>query len=65
MLHFFGKMQKMQLTVYYLPITEKKLAGLMAAPPVAKRDWVDARITKIYAGTNEIMKELIGRTMGL
>jgi alkylation response protein AidB-like acyl-CoA dehydrogenase len=27
--------------------------------------WVDARITKIYAGTNEIMKELIGRTMGL
>jgi alkylation response protein AidB-like acyl-CoA dehydrogenase len=29
------------------------------------RAWVDARITKIYAGTNEIMKELIGRTMGL
>jgi acyl-CoA dehydrogenase len=29
------------------------------------RAWVDARITKIYAGTNEIMRELIGRTMGL
>jgi alkylation response protein AidB-like acyl-CoA dehydrogenase len=29
------------------------------------RAWVDARITKIYAGTNEIMKEMIGRTMGL
>ncbi len=29
------------------------------------RAWVDARITRIYAGTNEIMKELIGRTLGL
>lgn len=27
--------------------------------------WVDARVSRIYAGTNEIMKELIGRTMGL
>ena len=26
---------------------------------------VDARVSRIYAGTNEIMKELIGRTMGL
>ncbi|WP_249010611.1 acyl-CoA dehydrogenase family protein [Conexibacter sp. DBS9H8] len=29
------------------------------------RAWVDARVNRIYAGTNEIMKELIGRTMGL
>ncbi len=29
------------------------------------RAWVDARIGRIYAGTNEIMKELIGKTMGL
>jgi acyl-CoA dehydrogenase len=29
------------------------------------RLWVDARLGRIYAGTNEIMKELIGRTMGL
>ena len=27
--------------------------------------WIDARITRIYAGTTEIMKELIGRSMGL
>jgi long-chain-acyl-CoA dehydrogenase len=27
--------------------------------------WVDARVARIYAGTNEIMKELIGRSMGL
>jgi alkylation response protein AidB-like acyl-CoA dehydrogenase len=29
------------------------------------RAWIDARIGRIYAGTNEIMKELIGKTMGL
>jgi alkylation response protein AidB-like acyl-CoA dehydrogenase len=29
------------------------------------RAWVDARITRIYGGTTEIMKELIGRSMGL
>jgi long-chain-acyl-CoA dehydrogenase len=29
------------------------------------RQWVDARVTRIYAGANEIMKELIGRSMGL
>ncbi|MCO5314622.1 MAG: acyl-CoA dehydrogenase family protein [Solirubrobacterales bacterium] len=29
------------------------------------RAWVDARVGRIYAGTNEIMKELIGKTMGL
>ena len=32
--------------------------------PISKA-WADARVTKIYAGTNEIMKELIGRSMGL
>jgi alkylation response protein AidB-like acyl-CoA dehydrogenase len=29
------------------------------------RMWVDQRVNRIYAGTNEIMKELIGRSMGL
>jgi alkylation response protein AidB-like acyl-CoA dehydrogenase len=28
------------------------------------RAWADARVTKIWAGTNEIMKELIGRSLG-
>jgi long-chain-acyl-CoA dehydrogenase len=27
--------------------------------------WIDARITRIYGGTNEIMKEIIGRSLGL
>jgi alkylation response protein AidB-like acyl-CoA dehydrogenase len=37
--------------------------GYMDEYPVA-RAWADARVTKIWAGTNEIMKELIGRSLG-
>ncbi|HEX3362192.1 MAG TPA: acyl-CoA dehydrogenase family protein [Solirubrobacterales bacterium] len=29
------------------------------------RAWTDARVTKIWAGSNEIMKEVIGRDLGL
>jgi alkylation response protein AidB-like acyl-CoA dehydrogenase len=29
------------------------------------RGWADARVTRIYAGSNEIMKEIIGRSLGL
>jgi alkylation response protein AidB-like acyl-CoA dehydrogenase len=29
------------------------------------RAWADARVTKIWAGSNEIMKEIIGRDLGL
>jgi acyl-CoA dehydrogenase len=32
--------------------------------PIA-RAYVDARITSIYGGTTEIMKEIIGRSLGL
>jgi acyl-CoA dehydrogenase len=38
--------------------------GYTTEYPIGKA-WVDARVGKIYAGTNEIMKELIGRGMGL
>ncbi|MEE8601422.1 acyl-CoA dehydrogenase family protein [Euzebya tangerina] len=38
--------------------------GYMTEYPIA-RAWVDSRIQTIYAGTTEIMKELIGRSMGL
>jgi len=30
----------------------------------AARAWMDARVTRIWAGSNEIMKELIGRDLG-
>jgi acyl-CoA dehydrogenase len=38
--------------------------GYTTEYPIGKA-WVDARLGRIYAGTNEIMKELIGRTLGL
>jgi alkylation response protein AidB-like acyl-CoA dehydrogenase len=38
--------------------------GYTTEYPIGKA-WIDARISRIYAGTNEIMKELIGRTLGL
>jgi alkylation response protein AidB-like acyl-CoA dehydrogenase len=38
--------------------------GYMAEYPIA-RAFVDARVQKIYGGTNEIMKEIIGRSIGL
>ena len=38
--------------------------GYMAEYPIA-RAWTDARVTRIYGGTTEIMKEVIGRSLGL
>lgn len=38
--------------------------GYMAEYDVA-RAWTDARVTKIWAGSQEIMKEVIGRSLGL
>ena len=37
--------------------------GFMAEYPIAKM-YTDARGSRIYGGTNEIMKEIIGRSMG-
>ena len=38
--------------------------GYMTEYPVS-RAFVEARVQKIYAGTNEIMKEIVGRDLGL
>jgi long-chain-acyl-CoA dehydrogenase len=32
--------------------------------PIAKA-WMDSRVQTIYGGTTEIMKEIIGRSLGL
>ena len=38
--------------------------GYMIEHPIA-RAFVDARVTRIYGGTTEIMKEVVGRSLGL
>jgi alkylation response protein AidB-like acyl-CoA dehydrogenase len=38
--------------------------GCMLEYPIA-RAFTDARVTRIYGGTNEIMKEIVGRSMGM
>ena len=38
--------------------------GYMSEYPIA-RAYADARVTRIYGGTTEIMKELIGKSLGL
>lgn len=38
--------------------------GYMTEYPIAKA-YADARVTRIYGGTTEIMKEVIGRSLGL
>ena len=50
-------------------VVEKEKGG---TAPKARMDeyrvarfWADARVSKIWGGTNEIMKDLIGRSMGL
>ncbi len=38
--------------------------GYMREYPIAQA-WVDARVTRIWGGTNEIMREVIGRDLGV
>jgi alkylation response protein AidB-like acyl-CoA dehydrogenase len=38
--------------------------GYMLEYPIAKA-WADARVTRIYGGTTEIMKEIVGRSLGV
>ncbi|MGW0184653.1 acyl-CoA dehydrogenase family protein [Streptomyces sp. NPDC003362] len=38
--------------------------GYMLEYPIA-RDWIDSRVSRIYGGSTEIMKEIIGRSLEL
>jgi alkylation response protein AidB-like acyl-CoA dehydrogenase len=38
--------------------------GFMTEYPIAKA-YLDTRVQTIYGGTTEIMKEIIGRTLGI
>lgn len=38
--------------------------GYMTEYPIA-RAWADSRVQTIYAGTTEVMKEIVGRSLGL
>jgi alkylation response protein AidB-like acyl-CoA dehydrogenase len=38
--------------------------GYMLEYPIA-RAWIDSRVQTIYAGTSEVMREVIGRSLGL
>jgi alkylation response protein AidB-like acyl-CoA dehydrogenase len=38
--------------------------GYMSEYPIA-RAWADARVTRIYGGASEVMKEIVARSMGL
>jgi alkylation response protein AidB-like acyl-CoA dehydrogenase len=38
--------------------------GYMAEHPIA-REFLDARVQTVYGGTTEIMKEIVGRSLGL
>jgi acyl-CoA dehydrogenase len=38
--------------------------GYMSEYPIS-RLWRDARVQRIYGGTNEVMKEIVGRSLGL
>jgi len=38
--------------------------GYMLEYPIG-RAYVDARITRIYGGTNEVMREIVGRSLGV
>jgi long-chain-acyl-CoA dehydrogenase len=74
MLHVAGKLsaEKAAMAKWWLTDMQGRVVdqcvqlhggyGYMLEYPIA-RAWVDARAQRIYGGTNEIMKELIGRTL--
>lgn len=62
-----GAMAKWWITEHAMSVLDECLQlhggyGYMTEYPIS-RMWVDNRVQKIYAGTNEIMKEIIARTL--
>jgi len=56
------KTSEVQSTVVDAAVQMNGGMGYMRESRVAQ-DWMDARVTRIWAGTNEIMREVIGRSM--
>jgi hypothetical protein len=49
---------------YNIILAEEAAHGYMLEYPIA-RAFIDSRVSRIYAGSNEIMKEIIGRPLDL
>jgi acyl-CoA dehydrogenase len=69
-----GIVTEVSMAKYWASDLQKKVAaeclqlfggyGFMAEYPISG-DYADAAVQSIYAGTNEIMKQIIARRMGL
>ena len=68
--HADGKKSAFQKTTLRSSLTalqsaQPKSILLRDGEVVSTRAYADARVQRIYGGTNEIMKEVIARSMGL
>jgi dethiobiotin synthetase len=61
------RMQRDGFNVGYMKPVSVSVAGIPEKFPNGTEAWMwtDARVQRIYGGTNEIMKEVIARSMGL
>jgi NADPH-dependent 2,4-dienoyl-CoA reductase/sulfur reductase-like enzyme len=64
LLHTMPEAFELDATLGEATVRSAPVAVVVGAGYVA-RAWRDARVSKIWAGSNEIMKELIGRDLGL